>query len=89
VTVELTFEFKVERGFFWTGRFPASLMEEIGLRKNDLYKKLAPDITRADMLVGSELVAAEGRRFEVTFAADRYQTSSDIRPMRVIYIEEK
>ncbi len=91
MTVYLTFDFTVECQFFWTGRFPVSLMEEIGRSKNDLYKKLAPAPGRSDMLTGSEVITVEGRSFEVVCAADRYQTdlSFDIRPMRVIYIEER
>ena len=91
MTVELTFDFKVERGFFWTGRFPISLMEEIGRRKNDLYKKLASDVNHPDMLIGSDVIGIDGRKFKVEFASDQRQTdlSSDVRPMRVTFIEEE
>lgn len=91
MTVDLTFDFKVEYHFFWTGRFPAALMEEIGRRKNDIYQKLSPDLRRPDLLSGSDVITVEGRTFEVLFAADKYQTdfSSDVRPMRVIHIDER
>ena len=91
MTVELTFDFKVECGFFWTGRFPISLMEEIGRRKSDLYKKLAQDVKNPDMLIGFEVIAMDGRKFRVEFASDQRQTdlSTDVRSMRVTFIEEQ
>jgi hypothetical protein len=88
--VELTFDFWVECHFYWTGRLPIALMEEIGRRKNEIYQSLSPDPQDGEILVGQEGFTLGGRDYLVLFAADqrRIDMSSDTRPLRVLHIDE-
>ena len=91
MTIYLTFDFMVEIQFLWGDRFPLSLYEEIGRQKLEVYKSLKPDRDHPDLLTGSGDFHVAGRRFDVLFASDPQQVdhTSDIRPLRVINIEER
>ena len=80
----------VELHFFFTGRFPIALMNEIARRKEQVYSELMPDLRWPNMLSGASEFTVERRRFQVLFFADQEQIdeSSNIRPLRVIDIEE-
>lgn len=90
MTIDLTFDFMVEIQFLWRDRFPPSLYEEIGRQKLEVYQSLKPDADHPDLLTGSRVISAAGRRFDVLFASDPQQNDAenDIRPLRVINIDE-
>jgi hypothetical protein len=81
----------VEFQFHWTGRFPRSLYDEIARQKVDIYNTLSRDPQRQDMLSGSRVITVDGRSFDLLFAIDPQQIDreNDIRPLRVINIDEK
>ena len=88
--VDVSIDFFVDVQIYGTGRFPAALLKEIGLKKVDIYKNLKPDPDDPDMLRGSAAITVKGRRFDVLFAADKQQIDldSDIYPMRVVNVDE-
>lgn len=86
MAVWLDFDWKVEAGFFWTGRWPAGLMREIGLHKEELFQSLAPNPLEPDMLTVEREFLFENRRFWVICASDSHQSAEN--RLRVIYIEE-
>lgn len=85
--VRLDFEFAIEADFFFTGRCPIALMEEIARAKADLFNALTPNPIAPDMLTVERAFAVEGRIFNVICAADREQRTE--RRLRVIWIEER
>ena len=88
--IDLTYDPVVELHFWFTGRYPTALMNEISKNKLKIYERLVPDLRRHDMLCGSEEFQVEGRKFRVLFASDTRQNdrASDIRPLRVLHIDE-
>lgn len=90
MTVELSFDLMLNLHFYFTGRFPVELIDEIGQHKYEVYASLSEDLARPDILVGSRQFVASGRKFDVSFASDQRQVdfSSDLHPLRVTDIVE-
>jgi hypothetical protein len=88
--VDLIFDFWVEFDFYWTGRLPTGLMEEIGKAKQEVYGSLCPHPLQRDMLVTDRVFLVEKRRFHVYFAVDRQQAnmSAESHQLHVIQINE-
>jgi len=87
VSVELSFSAALNLRFYFTNTLPIGLIDKIAGQKNEIYTRLTDDLTRPDMLSGSETFTVNGRQFEVFLAALRYD-SSKVRKLRVIAIKE-
>jgi hypothetical protein len=89
VTVELTFDWKLDAKFLVTHQLPLSLKEEIGEHKNEIYASLSRNLRSPDRLEGSaKFNLNNGHSFRVFFVSDLRQPSSEIQPLRVTHIEK-
>jgi len=65
-------------------------MDEIGRKKVEVYKALAPDLAHPGFLTGEKLFTIDKRRFNVVFEADESKVDHkrDVYPMHVLRIDE-
>jgi hypothetical protein len=77
-------DFKVDAGFYYLGRWPNSLVDAIGEKKEEIYKSLRPNPLEPDMLVASRTFRIKDRDYEVTFGVEVERASQNI--FRVINV---
>jgi len=83
--VQLEFDFRVEAGFYYLGRWPIALMEAIGQRKAEMFAALQPNPLEPEFLIAQGTFTVEGSVFQVTFGADRRRHREHI--FRVMHID--
>lgn len=90
MAIWLDFDYKVERAFVLTGRWPAELMEEIGRHKQELFDNLAANPLEPDMLTVERDFICENRRFRVICAAHEQRgTNNGLRVIRIDELEQQ
>lgn len=89
--IRLTYDLVIDFHFLFTGRYPPALKDEITKSKEEIYAKLSQDLVRPYLLTGIRQFQMGNKSFNVYFASDTRENddANDIRPLRVIYIEEE
>jgi hypothetical protein len=85
LAVNLEFDFRVEAGFYYLGRWPIALMDAIGQRKAEMFDALRRNPLVPDDFVACGSFVVQSREFHVIFGADQRRLSQHI--LRVMHIE--
>jgi len=83
--IRLEFDWRVESGFLYLGRWPIALMQAIGDRKAEMFAALQTNPLAPDQLIATCSFVVEGSEFHVTFGANK--RLMERHTLRVLYIE--
>ena len=85
MAVTLEFDFRVEAGFYYLGRWPIALMDAIDKRKVEMFNNLTQNPLVPDTFIAYGSFVVEDREFLVTFGANQHQLNNHT--LRVLHIE--
>lgn len=89
--VQLDLDDEIETGFWWHGRWPVALLEQIGAAKVSLYEALHPNPLEPGMSHVERIFTINAKQFRVicgTHVSELAKPPAEVRRLRVLLIEE-